>query len=154
VYSHQIAQGVGAVTGGLTDFSPPPDGNFYLDHDQRNTLSAGFDGNLPWRSFAAVMINYGSGFLNGDGPSHLPPYYTLDLSVGESFRENWTVRFIGTNITHQRYMLDTSNTFGGTHLRRSVYVLSAGAISVSLPVHFQFAAAGRCAAFGVLNVRV
>ena len=24
VYSHQIAQGVGAVTGGLTDFSPPP----------------------------------------------------------------------------------------------------------------------------------
>jgi outer membrane receptor protein involved in Fe transport len=115
VYSHQIAQGVGTVTGGLTDFSPPPDGNFYLDHDQRNTLSAGFDGNLPWRSFAAVTVNYGSGFLNGDGPSHLPPYYTIDLSVGKSFGENWMVRFIGTNITNQRYMLDTSNTFGGTH---------------------------------------
>ena len=68
VYSHQLAQGVGAVTGGLTDFSPPPGGAFYLDHDQRNTLSAGFDGDLPWRSFAAVTINYGSGFLNGDGP--------------------------------------------------------------------------------------
>ena len=115
VYSHQIAQGVGAVTGGLTDFSPPPDGNFYLDHDQRNTLSAGFDGNLPWRSFAAVMINYGSGFVNGNGPSHLPPYYTLDLSVGKSFGENWMVRFSGTDITNQRYLLDTSNTFGGTH---------------------------------------
>ena len=115
VYSHQIAQGVGAVTGGLTDFSPPPDGNFYLDHDQRNTLSAGFDGNLPWRTFAAVTINYGSGFLNGNGPDHLPPYYTLDLSVGKSFGENWMVRFSGTNITNQRYMLDTSNTFGGTH---------------------------------------
>ncbi len=105
----------GAVTGGLTDFSPPPGGSFYLDHDQRNTLSAGFDGNLPWRSFAAVTINYGSGFLNGDGPDHLPAYYTLDLSVGKSFGENWMVRFIGTNITNQRYMLDTSNTFGGTH---------------------------------------
>ncbi len=25
------------------------------------------------------------------------------------------VRFSGTNITNQRYMVDTSNTFGGTH---------------------------------------
>jgi outer membrane receptor protein involved in Fe transport len=115
VYSHQSAQGVGAVTGGLTDFSPPEDGLFYLDHDQRNTLSAGFEGNLPWKSFAAVTINYGSGFLNGDGPSHLPAYYTLDLSVGKSFGESWMLRFIGTNITNQRYMVDTSNTFGGTH---------------------------------------
>ena len=56
VYSHQIAQGVGAVTGGLTDFSPPPGGAFYLDHDQRNTLSAGFEGDLPWRTFAAVRL--------------------------------------------------------------------------------------------------
>ncbi len=115
VYSHQTAQGVGAVTGGLTDFSPPEGGAFYLDHDQRNTLSAGFDGNLPWRSFAAVTINYGSGFLNGDGPDHLPGYYTLDLSVGKSFGESWMVRFIGTNITNQRYQLDNSNTFGGSH---------------------------------------
>jgi len=115
VYSHQIAQGVGAVTGGLTDFSPPEGGAFYLDHDQRNTLSAGFEGDLLWRTFAAVTVNYGSGFLNGDGPSHLPGYYTLDLSVGKSIGENWMVRFIGTNITNQRYAIDTSNTFGGTH---------------------------------------
>jgi outer membrane receptor protein involved in Fe transport len=115
VYSHQIAQGVGAVTGGLTDFSPPEEGTFYLDHDQRNTLSAGFEGDLPWRMFAAVTVNYGSGFLNGDGPSHLPAYYTVDLSVGKSFGENWMVRFSGTNISNQHYMVDTSNTFGGTH---------------------------------------
>jgi hypothetical protein len=62
VYSNQKAQGVGAITGGLTDFTSPPSGNFYLDHDQRNTLSAGMEGDLPWRSFAAVTINYGSGF--------------------------------------------------------------------------------------------
>ena len=115
VYSNQRAQGVGAVTGGLTDFTPPEDGNFYLDHDQRNTFSAGFEGDLPWRSFASFAINYGSGFLSGDGPDHLPSYYTLDLSVGKNFGESFTVRFTGTNITNQRYMLDTSNTFGGSH---------------------------------------
>jgi outer membrane receptor protein involved in Fe transport len=115
VYSNQRAQGVGAVTGGLTDFTPPEEGNFFLDHDQRNTFSAGAEGDLPWRSFGSVAINYGSGFLNGDGPSHLPSYYTLDLSVGKNFGENFTVRFVGTNITNQRYMLDTSNTFGGSH---------------------------------------
>jgi len=114
VYSNQRAQGVGAVTGGLTDFAPE-DGSFYLDHDQRNTLSAGLEGDLPWRSFASVAINYGSGFLEGDGPNHLPSYYTLDLSVGKDFGESFTVRFTGTNITNQRYLLDTSNTFGGTH---------------------------------------
>jgi outer membrane receptor protein involved in Fe transport len=115
VYSHQIAQGVGAVTGGLTDFSPPSDGNFYLDHDQRNTLSAGVEGDLPWHSFAAFTINYGSGFLNGDGPDHLPGYTTFDLSVGKSFGENFTVRLSGTNISNVRYQLDNSNTFGGSH---------------------------------------
>jgi outer membrane receptor protein involved in Fe transport len=115
VYSNQTAQGVGGVTGGLTDFSPPTDGTFYLDHDQRNTLSAGMEGDLPWRCFGAVTINYGSGFLNGDGPSHLPSYYTLDLSLGKNFGESFTVKFVGTNITNQRYMLDTSNTFGGSH---------------------------------------
>ena len=41
-YSHQSVEGSGGVTGGLTDFSPPPDGFFFLDHDQRNTLSTGF----------------------------------------------------------------------------------------------------------------
>jgi hypothetical protein len=115
VYSHQQAQGFGGVTGGLTDFSPPPEGGFYLDHDQRNTLSAGAEGDLPWHSFAAFTVNYGSGFLNGDGPSHLPGYTTFDLSVGKSFGENFTVRLSGTNISNVRYQLDNSNTFGGSH---------------------------------------
>jgi TonB dependent receptor/Carboxypeptidase regulatory-like domain len=115
VYSNQQAQGFGNVTGGLTDFSPPPNGSFYLDHDQRNTLSAGMEGDLPWRSFAALTLNYGSGFLNGDGPSHLPSNYTFDLALGKTFGESFTVRLIGTNITNNRYQLDNSNTFGGSH---------------------------------------
>ena len=52
----------------LTDFSPPPDGLFHPDHDQRDTLSTGFDVQLPWHSWASGNIAYGSGFLNGDGP--------------------------------------------------------------------------------------
>jgi outer membrane receptor protein involved in Fe transport len=115
VYSNQTAQGAGDITGGLTDFSPPLEGYFFLDHDQRNTLSAGVDGHLPLRMFAAVEFNYGSGFLNGDGPEHLPQNYSFDLSVGKNFGETFTLRFIGTNITNQQYMLDSSNTFGGTH---------------------------------------
>lgn len=115
VYSHQEAQGFGGVTGGLTDFSPPPQVGFYLDHDQRNTLSAGAEGDLPWHSFAAFTVNYGSGFLNGNGPDHLPAYTTFDLSVGKSFGESFTVRLSGTNISNVRYQLDDSNTFGGSH---------------------------------------
>jgi len=115
VYSNQTAQGAGAVTGGLTDFSPPEEGLFFLDHDQRNTLSAGVDGNLPWRMSAALTFNYGSGFLNGDGPSHLPAYYTFDLSVGRSFGERFEARLVSTNITNSIYQIDNSNTFGGTH---------------------------------------
>jgi hypothetical protein len=115
VYSNQTAQGAGAVTGGLTDFSPPAEGLFFLDHDQRNTLSAGMEGDLPWRTFAAVTFNYGSGFLNGDGPSHLPAYSTVDLSIGKYLGENLLVRLVSTNIGNNIYQLDNSNTFGGTH---------------------------------------
>jgi outer membrane receptor for ferrienterochelin and colicin len=130
VYSNQTVQGFGAITGGLTDFSPPAEGGFFLDHDQRNTLSAGIDGNLPWRSFAALTFNYGSGFLNGDGPSHLPAYYTFDLSVGHNFGESFTARVMGTNITNNRYQLDNSNTFGGTHW--------ADARMIALQVRYKF----------------
>ncbi len=115
VYSNQTAQGAGPVTGGLTDFTPPAQGLFFLDHDQRNTLSAGMEGDLPWRSFAALTFNYGSGFLNGDGPTHLPSYYTFDLSVGKNFGESFSLRFVSTNITNTIYQLDNSNTFGGSH---------------------------------------
>jgi hypothetical protein len=115
VYSNQTVQGFGAVTGGLTDFTPPPQGGYFLDHDQRNTFSAGAEGDLPWRSFAGITFNYGSGFLNGDGPNHLPSYYTFDLSVGKNFGESFTARLVSTNIGNNRYQIDNSNTFGGTH---------------------------------------
>lgn len=114
-YSHQYAEGAGAVTGGLTNFTPPDTGYFFLDHDQRDTLSAGPNLTLPWKMWAALNINYGSGFLDGDGPGHLPAHTTVDVSVGKSFGENWNLRFSALNVSDHHYMLDNSNTFGGTH---------------------------------------
>jgi outer membrane receptor protein involved in Fe transport len=115
VYSNQQAEGFGGTTGGITDFSPPEEGGFYLDHDQRNTLATGFDSNLPWRTFASFDFIYGSGFLAGDGPGHLPSYQTADLSLGKEFGESLSVRASATNLANARYQLDQSNTFGGTH---------------------------------------
>jgi len=114
-YSHQWAQGKGAVTGGLTDFEPPDEGLFYLDHDQRDTLSAGYNIRLPQSVWVSGNLNYGSGFLFEDGPDHLPAHVTFDLSFGKNFGERFSLAFTAVNISNDRFQLDTSNTFGGTH---------------------------------------
>ncbi len=113
-YSHQAVQGSGGVTGGLTDFSPPSP-LYSLDHDQRNTLSTGASVTLPWQSWTSVNLAYGSGFLNGDGPSHLPAHASVDLAFGKDFGEDWSVGLTALNVGNTRYMIDNSNTFGGTH---------------------------------------
>lgn len=113
-YSHQFAQGKGARTGGLTDFSPPQN-LFFLDHDQRDTLSVGYEVTLPGRSFSSGNFNYGKGFLRGNGPGHLPPHATFDFALGKSFGESWSGQFRALNVSNNRFLLDTSNTFGGTH---------------------------------------
>jgi outer membrane receptor protein involved in Fe transport len=114
-YSHQYAQGAGPVTGGLTDFTPSAIDYFYLDHDQRDTLSTGYQVQLPAHTWTTGNVNFGSGFLNGDGPEHLPSHTTFDLSLGKSFGERLSLTFTAINVTNTRYLLDTSNTFGGTH---------------------------------------
>ena len=131
-YSHQYAEGAGAVTGGLTDFTPPDQGYFFLDHDQRDTLSSGFNLQLPWRVWTDFNANYGSGFVDGEGPEHLPSHTTFDLAVGKSFGENWSVRLTALNLSDHRYLLDNSNTFGGTH-----YV-NPREISVQVKYRFHF----------------
>jgi len=114
-YSHQFAEGRCPVTGGLIGSCPLGEGFFFLDHDQRNTLSAGFEVQLPWQSWASASLAYGSGMLDGDGPGHLSPHATVDLALGKSFGERWSVQFSALNIGDHRYLLDRSNTFGGTH---------------------------------------
>lgn len=122
-YSHQKVEGQGAVTGGLTDFSPAAD-FFLLDHDQRNTLSMGFTINLPRRCFASTAIRYGSGFTDDEGPAHLPGHTLIDVSLGKGFGENWLVAIQSVNVANRRFLLDNSNTFGGAHFvePRQIYV--------------------------------
>ncbi len=115
-YSNQLAQGRGAISGGLTDFTPPPSGYFYLDHDQRNTLNLGLETQLPLRIHASGNLYYGSGFANGyPPPSHLPGYATLDLSVSRDFGERISVGWSALNLTNRHLLIDNSQTFGGTH---------------------------------------
>jgi outer membrane receptor protein involved in Fe transport len=90
-------------------------GYFFLDHDQRDTLSTGYDLRLPWNASTSGNLNFGSGFLNGDGPQHLPSHTTFDLSIAKNFGERLSLSFTAINISDNRYLLDTSNTFGGTH---------------------------------------
>jgi outer membrane cobalamin receptor len=114
-YSYQIAQGRGAVTGGLTDFEPPEDDYFYLDHDQRQTFSSVVSIDLPRQTWLAATVSAGSGFLAGEGPEHLPAYATVDLAAGASLGKQWALKFSALNVTDHRYFIDQANTFGGTH---------------------------------------
>ncbi len=125
-YSYQHAEGEGAITGGLTDFSPPASGYFFLDHDQRHTLNTNFNVSLPFRAWASGDMYYGSGFTDGtsDIPKHLAPHTTFDLSIGKNISETWSVAMTGLNIANRRFLLDNSQTFGGTHYAdpRQIYV--------------------------------
>lgn len=116
-YSNQLALGFGDINGGLTDFSFG-DGWGLLDHDQRNTLHAGGQYNLPWSVNASTDVYYASGFTNGD-PSipgdHLQPHTTVDLSLGKKIGEDLSLTVQAMNAANRRVLLDNSFTFGGTH---------------------------------------
>ena len=125
-YARARAEGSGAVSGGLTDFSPPGSGYFLLDHDQRHTLHTGFNFNLPWQIAAGGNLYYGSGFTDGTSevPAHLGAHTTFDLSVRKAISENLTLSLTSLNLANRRFPLDNSATFGGTHYAepRQIYV--------------------------------
>jgi outer membrane receptor for ferrienterochelin and colicin len=125
-YALAHAEGEGAISGGLTDFSPPASGYFLLDHDQRHTFHTGFNFNLPWRAYAGASWYYGSGFTDGssDVPAHLEGHTTVDFSLGKAVAENLTVSVTALNVGNRRFLLDNSETFGGTHYAdpRQIYV--------------------------------
>ncbi|HTQ97947.1 MAG TPA: hypothetical protein VMH89_14140, partial [Candidatus Acidoferrum sp.] len=116
------------ITGGL--ICPPPvtpscpayvpPGYSPVDHDQRNTLNVGFNATLPWQSFASFNVYYGSGFSNGLPDAQYPGDYLpantrLDISVGKTFAEKYSLSFTVLNVTNERVELDNSLTFGGFH---------------------------------------
>jgi hypothetical protein len=128
-YSNQLAQQRGPITGGLVCVpitAPQCDAGFNyvpLDHDQRNTLNFGLNANLPGNAYGAFNFYYGSGFTNGEygNPSspyqgeYLPHDTNLSVSLGKTFRKNFTVAANVTNVTNHRALLDNSLTFGGFH---------------------------------------
>jgi hypothetical protein len=110
-YSNQVVKGAGSITGGLINFTPPEQGFFYNDHDQRDTLTTGGEATLPWRAWMATNINYGSGFLDLNGPQHT----AADLSMGKSWRESWKFTVTVLNVANSRYLLGRDSAFAGTH---------------------------------------
>jgi outer membrane receptor protein involved in Fe transport len=137
-YSNQIAQASGPITGGLICPANNPNcpllispGYSPVDHDQRNTLNVGFNATLPWQSFASTNVYYGSGFTNGTPTpgtpypnAYLPAHTSVDISLGKSFGEKYTVGFTALNAGNRRVLLDNSLTFGGFHFNdpREIYV--------------------------------
>jgi outer membrane receptor for ferrienterochelin and colicin len=116
-YAYAHAEGAGAISGGLTDFSPPASGYFLLDHDQRHTFHTGFNLSLPHKVTAGGNVYYGSGFTDGslDYPGHLQGHTTMDLSLGKSLTERISLSVTALNLANRRFLLDNSFTFGGTH---------------------------------------
>ncbi|MGH9828765.1 MAG: hypothetical protein ACREDR_36550, partial [Blastocatellia bacterium] len=57
-------------------------------------------------------------------PDHLPGHTTFDLSAGKKISEDWSIAAHCINIGDNRFLLDNSLTFGGTHFSdpRQVYV--------------------------------
>ena len=121
-YAYQTAQGRGSVSGDLTDFSTGGD-YFPLDHDQRQTFSAGFDAQLPQGVSVATNIYYGSGFIDCGGPAHLPGHTTLNVSLGKSLGKNVSLAVTAMNVANSHLLIDNSLTFGGTHFNnpREIY---------------------------------
>jgi hypothetical protein len=126
-YSNQIAKATSPITGGLicpaNNSACPldiPPGYSPVDHDQRNTLNFGFNGNLPRHAYASTNVYYGSGFTNGIPDAqypgaYLPAHMTFDISLGKSFCEKYSVSLNALNVTNKRVELDNSLTFGGFH---------------------------------------
>jgi hypothetical protein len=128
-YSNQIAEQRGDVIGGFTCTAPDDPacalGPDYtpVDHDQRHTLNAGFTANIPWHTWLASNVYYGSGFTNGlagsgQGPyqaDYLPVHTTFDVSAGHAIGERLSVSANILNVTNHRVLLDNSVTVGGFH---------------------------------------
>jgi outer membrane receptor protein involved in Fe transport len=134
IYAHMRAEGWGGISGGLTegidllkqdfgalhhDDSDVSTNRFFLDHDQRHTMTLGSFLSLPRDSYIFGELHYGSGFPNQEAeatdPTHLPGHVRLDLGGGKRFGKNWSVTVNVLNVTNGSYLLDNSPLLGGVH---------------------------------------
>jgi hypothetical protein len=114
-YSNMIVQGIGAVTGGMTNFAPPANQWFFIDHDQRQTLTTGGEFDFWKNGYLNANVLAGSGFLDADGPQHLPKHASLDVSIGKPIGESLSLNVAALNLTNTRYLLGRASSFAGTH---------------------------------------
>src|SRR5262249_53102520 len=96
-------------------FKAPAGQYFYLDHDQRVTLITGAQLALPAKSWTSINVVYGSGFLMGNGPEHMPQHTTVDLAVGKALTSALSVRLSALNVGNALYLTGLDNAFAGTH---------------------------------------
>jgi len=129
-FADMTAQYKGQPTGGLITEAPTDELGTdctvvycYLDHDQRVTLSTGFELRLPWQTLFSTDVVHGSGVLLGDGPDHLPPNTTADLHVSKEIGERWQAGLTVLNVSNSRFPFDINNTFAGSHFNnpREIY---------------------------------
>ena len=66
-------------------------------------------------SLSATIFSSVRGLIHGNGLAHLPPHTTLDLGLTKTFGESLALHLTALNLTNNHYLLDNSNTFGGTH---------------------------------------
>ena len=83
-------------------------------HDQRDTLTGGVDVEFEPGTFVSATVAYGSGFLQGDGPEHKPAHATVSLQASRRFGKQFTAFVTALNVGDSHFLLDESNTFGGT----------------------------------------
>ena len=57
-------------------------------------------------------------------PAHLEGHNTVDFSLGKTVAENLTLSVTALNVGNRRFLLDNSQTFGGTHYAdpRQIYL--------------------------------
>lgn len=120
IYARMRAEGWNGISGGLTeDGEPASNERFFLDHDQRHTLTLGGFLSLPSNSYIFGELHYGSGFpdqaAEETGASHLPGHMRLDLGSGKQFGKKWSVTVNLLNVTNGSYLLDNSPLLGGVH---------------------------------------
>jgi outer membrane receptor protein involved in Fe transport len=121
-YAYQTARGEGTVSGGLGDASSFV-GSFLLDHDQRHTLSAGFNANQRRGASVAATMAYGSGLPDEGGPAHLRAHATTNVTVAKAISRTLSISITALNVLNSRVLIDNSLTFGGTHFNspREIY---------------------------------
>jgi len=129
-FADMTAQYKGQPTGGLIEGAgEPSDGTdctitwCYLDHDQRVSVTTGFQLNLPRQTIFSTDIVYGSGVLLADGPEHLPSHTTADLHLSKEIGERWQLGVTVLNVADSRFPFDVNSTFAGSHFNnpREVY---------------------------------